>query len=360
MTVDKARVAVIGAGWWSTTAHIPALKDNPHAELVALVDTRPEALERASAAYGPLKLYGDHRELLASEALDGVVVCVSHAAHYEVTRDCLDAGLHVMLDKPMVLEAAHAHDLAARAQAQGVELIVGYPWNYTEVSRRAREIVQSGALGAVQYVSSLFTSMVIEFLRGNDEAYRSVFGYPVTGPGAAYTDPRVAGGGQGHLQVTHSAASLLFVAGLRADIVTAFMQNFDLAVDVADAIAVRFKAPADGYAPVGVLGSTANLGVGDGGHHEIQVYCERGRLVLENIQSTLYVRHHDGREERFGPLPEAERYPKFAPANNLVDVCLGRGPNLMPLDVSVHVVELLDAAYRSARAGGMPVLIDSL
>jgi predicted dehydrogenase len=357
---DKARIAVVGTGWWSTTAHIPGLKDNPNVETVVLCDRREESLAQAVEHFGAMPTYSDVGEMLANERLDGAVVCVNHAAHYEVARACLDAGLHVMLDKPMVLEATHAHDLMQRAQTKGVELIIGYPWNYTENSRRARDIVQSGELGAVEYISSLFTSMVIEFLRGKDQNYREVFNYAVTGPGQAYSDPKLSGGGQGHLQVTHSAGALFFVTGLRADVVTSFMQNFDLLVDVAGAFSVKFEPVANGYAPVGVLGTTANLGVGDGGHLEVQVYCERGRLVLDNINGTLYVRRHDGREEHFGPLPPDDRYPKFAPANNLVDVVLGCAPNGNPTEVGVRTVELLDAAYRSSAQGGQPVRVKDI
>jgi predicted dehydrogenase len=356
---DKARIGVIGAGWWTTTAHLPALKANPDAEIVAVADKRPEMLEKAAAAYGRFKTYTDHREMLASEKLDGVIVCVNHTAHYECARDTLDAGVHLMLDKPMVLEAAHARDLLERARARGVELIVGYPWNYTPITRRAREIIQSGELGAIQFVSALFSSMVIEFLRGNDEAYRGPFGYKVTGPGSVYSDPKRSGGGQGHLQVTHSAGALLFVTGLRPDIVSSFMENHGLAVDLTNAISVRFQ-PQNSFAPVGTLGSTGNVGVGDGGILDVQVYCENGRLALEEIGSTLYVRYHDGREERLGPLPPEQRYPSHAPANNLVDVCLGRGENGSPAEVGVRVVELLDAAYRSAAQGGQPVRVAEL
>lgn len=359
MTQRKARIGIVGAGWWSTTAHLPALKENLDAELVSVADKRPEALAKASQVFGDFKTYTDHREMLAAERLDGVIVCVNHTAHYEVARDCLDAGLHVMLDKPMVLEAKHARDLIERAKTKECELIVGYPWNYTEITRRARQIIQSGELGEIQFVSALFTSMVIEFLRGNDEAYRGSFGYAVTGPGMAYADPKLSGGGQGHLQVTHSAGALMFVTGLRAEVVTSFMENFGLAVDVADAISVRFQQQ-NTTVPIGILGSTANIGVGDSGHLEIHVYCEKGRIVLEEIQSTLYVRYSDGREEHYGPLPPEQRYPSFAPANNLVDIILGRGKNESPAEVGMHAVELLDAAYRSAAESGRPVRIADL
>ena len=82
--------------------------------------------------------------------------------------------------------------------------------------------------------------------------------------------------------------------------------------------------------------------------------------MLEEIQSTLYVREHDGAEMRYGPLPADQRYPMLAPANNLVDVILGRDGNRSPAEVGVRTVELLDAAYRSAGAGGQPVRVTDL
>lgn len=360
MVAQKAKIGIIGTGWWTTTAHIPCMLNNPDAELVALVDRREDAVVKAAEAYGlRVSKFTDHRDMLKRESLDGVIVATNHSTHYEVARDCLDAGLHVMLEKPMVLYAQHARDLRDRAAAQGVELIVGYPWHYTANTRRARAIIQSGELGAIEYVSSLFTSMVIEYYRGDQEKYRTVFNFPVTGPGSAYADPALSGGGQGHLQITHSAGTLFFVTGLQAERVSAFMNPLDLAVDVADAISVRFRAQS-GSPAVGVVGSTGNLGIGDGGMCELQVCCAQGRLTLEHISGTLSVRYHDGREVRYDPLPESERYPMFATGNNLVDVALGRGANESPAEVGVRTVELLDAAYRSAAADGASIKVAEL
>lgn len=359
MADRKARIAVVGTGWWSTTAHIPALKDNPDAELVALADRRPDILAKAAQAYDVQRTYTDVQDLLRNEQLDGAIVCVNHAAHYEVARACLEAGIHVVLDKPMVLFAPHAHELRALAQQKQVELIIGYPWHYTSITRKAREIIRSGELGAVQFVSCLFSSMVIEFLRGNDQAYKPDFGYRVTGPGSAYADPKLSGGGHGHLQLTHSIGSALFISGLQGDVVSAFMQNFGLNVDLAVAISVQFQ-PVGGYAPVGTFQGSGNIQRGDSGVFDIQVFCENGRLALEQLQSTLFVRRPDGSEERSGPLPPDDRYPNRAPANNLVNVILGRETNGSPADTGVHVVEILDAAYRSAASGGAPVKIADL
>ena len=127
---DTARIAVIGTGWWSTTAHIPALEANPNADLVALADVRSDVLDKAARHFGVERTYTDIHEMLAQEQLDGVVIAVWHAAHYEAARACLEQGLHVVLEKPMTLLAAHARHLTELSRERGCQLIIGYPWNY--------------------------------------------------------------------------------------------------------------------------------------------------------------------------------------------------------------------------------------
>jgi predicted dehydrogenase len=350
----KARIAVIGAGWWSTYTHLPGLLEYPYADLVTLCDPDEGRLRAAAEHFGIRTTYTGVEEMLRKERLDGAVVAVYHSAHYPVARACLDAGLAIMLEKPMVLEAAHARDLLARARRAGVEIVVGYPWHYTATARRAREVLRSGALGPIQLVSSLFASMVIEFYRGEPEAYRPVFQYPVTGPTErSYSDARLSGGGQGHLQVTHSAGLVFFVTGLRAQRVTAFMERFGLPVDLADAIAVRFAEGA-----VGTLASTGNITAGDSDQHQLKVYAANGYLLLDMSRGTLTIRRHGGETEEMGPLAPDARYPRFATARNLVDVILGRDENRSPGEVGLRCVELLDAAYQSAAKDGAPVAVE--
>ena len=173
-----ARIAVIGTGWWATTAHIPALQANPAAHLVALADVRAEPLDRAARHYGVERSYTDYGEMLAQEQLDGVVIAVWHAAHYEAARACLEHDLHVVLEKPMTLTAAHAR-----------QLIIGYPWNYNPHVLRVKEVIGSGQLGGIRYINNMFASSVISFYRGDDSVHDNLYQYPVTGPGDVYSDP---------------------------------------------------------------------------------------------------------------------------------------------------------------------------
>lgn len=350
----RARVAVVGAGWWSTYTHIPGLQANPDAELVAICDVDEQKLRAAAEQYQIAKSYTSVSELLRQETLDGVVIGVHHAAHYEVAKLVLEYGLPIMLEKPMVLRARDAWELVALARRHEVEIVVGYPWHYTSIAERARRLIASGELGPIQFVASHFASMVVEFYRGQPQAYQPVFQYPVTGPTArTYSDVAIAGGGQGMLQVTHSAGLMFWITGLRARRVSGQMANFDVAVDLVDAIAVRFDNGA-----LGTIGSTGNLGVGDGGQHELQIYCAEGYLRLDLVAGTLTInRHNLASAEHVGPLPLDDRYPRFATAANLVALILGQDVNHSSGVVGARTVEFLEAAYASAARDGEPVKV---
>ena len=98
---EKARIAVIGTGWWSTYTHIPGLQTYTGAELVALCDQDKDKLQAAEAEYKVGRIYTDYRDMLDKEQLEGVIVATSHASHYEIARYCLEHDLHVMIEKPM-------------------------------------------------------------------------------------------------------------------------------------------------------------------------------------------------------------------------------------------------------------------
>jgi len=361
----KARIAVIGTGWWATTAHLPALRARPDAEIVAICDQRRDLLQKVADRFEVGKSYTDYSQMLEQEELDGVVVSVWNAGHYEVARACLDDKLHVLVEKPMVLHAAQARELVELARSQDRELIVGYPFHYSPRALRACEVVRSGALGAVRYMNCYFASTVIDFFRGDDKPYGELFPYQVVGPGNSYSDRERSGGGQAQLQATHAVALLHFITGLRPISVMALMDNLDVEVDVLDAIVARMNNGA-----IATIGSVGNLQVSDPGKLAIQINCDRGWIDIDFITGIGRIRHGNGSDEVLSSLTGAERppgseqpeelYPLYAPVNNLVEVITGQGANGSLADIGCHTVELLEAAYRSASMNGQMVLIESL
>ena len=353
---DKAKIAIIGTGWWATQAHIPTLKDNPRAEIV-LVDRNPAALHKASTGYDISHAYTSLAEARdAHPDIRGAVVAVPHHAHYAVAREVLESGLQLLLEKPMTLYAWEAKELVELAEQKGLEILMGYTFPYVDPLLEARKRVDDGLLGDIEYVTCSMSSMTVEFLRGRPREYQSVFNYPVTGPTeATYSKPEVAGGGQGHLQITHSVSMMFHLApGLRARVVSAFMNNLDCQVDVADAFAVQMENGA-----VATVGSTGNLGKGDGGIVEVHLHGSKGRLLADAISGLMHLRLHDGTEERIEPTNPA--YPGAEPSKRFVELILDGAPNFLPGNPNGwYTVELLDAAYRSAAQEGMPVKVASL
>jgi predicted dehydrogenase len=341
-----ARIAIIGTGWWATYAHLPSLTTYPDAEVVAIADPNPDRLDGAADAFDIARRHRDYREMLDGGGIDGVIVATPHATHYEIAREVLSRGLGLMLEKPMVLRAREARDLCALADDKGAPLIIGYPYHFVPQHRILRERIAAGGLGQLQLVHGLFASMVLEYYRANPLAYEKVFGWEVTGPLAnSYSDPRVAGGGQGHLQVTHSAALLLWLTGLRPVEVAAFMERFDVQVDLCDAISVRFAG-----GTVGTLASTGGIPAAQSGHQQLEyrLYGSEGYALLDPMAGTCAIHTNDGRVERLDPTPADALYPCEATARHLADVLLGRAENRSDGTVGLRVVELLEAAYRSA------------
>lgn len=346
----KARIAVIGAGWWATTAHIPGLQANPDAELAAICDHDETKLAAAALAYAVSNCYTDLATMLAQEQLDGAVVVTNHASHYALAKTCLEHNLHVMIEKPMTLYAWQAKELVELAHARTQQLSVGYPYNYTPYALRSRAVLQSGELGAVQYVSCVFGSHIIDLLRGKHD----VTG-PVHGPGAVYSDPLLSGGGHGHLQMTHPLGLLFFTTGLRIQRVHALMHNHGLVVDIVDAMTVAFEGGA-----LGSIGGTGNLGGGNGRKQDLQIYCEHGSVDIDVCTGACTIYRHGQPPEPVEPVVGEGGYQRFVTSNNLADMILGKAANGSTGEVGWRVVELLDAAYRSAKEEGRGVSREEL
>jgi predicted dehydrogenase len=350
----QARIAVVGTGWWATYTHIPALQAHTGVSEIVLCDANPEKLDAAAETYSIAKKYSDLATMLAQEQLDGAVIATNHASHYKLAKACLERGLHVMIEKPMTLYARDARELLDLAQVRGVEIVMGYPYHFTDYVRHVRQVLQSGELGAIQLVNCFMASFILNLLQGNDGSDRPVPHYPVHGPGKVYSEPHLSGGGQGHLQITHSAGLMFYVTGLRAARVNALMHKHGLPLDLVDVMLVQFEGDA-----LGVVSGTGNQGSASGGKVDLEVYCERGAVEL-NVTAGVVKIHRQGQAPEIIHVPEAERYLRMATAQNLVDVALGRAPNGSPADVGWRTVELLDAAYRSAEQAGQAVPITAL
>jgi predicted dehydrogenase len=349
------QLGVIGTGWWATQFHLPAMVASGALEVGALADTDSAKLATAAERFGIERTFADPHEMLTSGLVDGVVIAVPHVFHYEYAKAALEAGVHVFVEKPMVLTADHAWDLVRMADERDLHLTVGYTYHYTRAAEKVRETIGSGAIGEVIHVAGLFASMVESYYRGEPDEYRAVFDFPVTGPNAAtYSDPAISGGGQAVTQITHGMGMVLWATGHRVTEVSAYMANRDLKVDLVDAIAYRLDNGA-----IGTMAATGSLTPGQPQQQEFRYYGTEGFILQDLLAGTVAIHRNDGTSEELEPLDADEVFPSSLPSARFAELIAGTGRNVAPGEVGARVVEFLEAAYRSVEIGG-PVRPDDL
>ncbi len=238
----KVRIGILGAGWWATFAHIPAVQAHPHVELAAVQSRERAKAEKIARDFGARQACTSVEKLLAISGLDAVIVSSTPNVHYAQARAALERGLHVLIEKPMTFTAAEARELVTLAAQRGVQLLISCPWHYTAHGREARRLIQSGALGAIKLISVLMTNPVAHLIQGRSTApsHNAAQAYIEPRPGS-YSDPVIAGGGQIYCQVSHAAAYLTFLTGWRAAEVFARFENDGAVNDIYDALTVKLE-----------------------------------------------------------------------------------------------------------------------
>jgi predicted dehydrogenase len=159
---DKVRIGFVGAGFMGQVAHIRsyALLDE-ECELVALAEPRQRTAELVAARYGIGRVYRDHRELLESEQLDGIVAPQRYAHHAALLPELYPRTGHLFTEKPLALGAAQGDRLAQLAGEAGCVHMLGYHRRSDPATREAKRTVDalqsSGELGALRYLRICYT-----------------------------------------------------------------------------------------------------------------------------------------------------------------------------------------------------------
>ena len=148
--MDPVRFAVVGYGAWGSH-HARAIAATPDAQLTAVAERNPESRARAQADHPGIRVYDDYRELLAREPVNVVDLVIPSHIHYEVARDVLAAGRHLLLEKPMALSLAHCQELAATAHAKKLCLAVGHEFRLSSLWARVKQLIDEGAIGDPLY-----------------------------------------------------------------------------------------------------------------------------------------------------------------------------------------------------------------
>jgi predicted dehydrogenase len=353
MTAGPIRVVILGGGNWAATAHIPALRRHPQAEVVAIYRHDPAAARQMADDFGIEHAGSDIARLIEESRADAAIVSSIAAQHYEQAKAALQAGLHVLIEKPMTITAAEAAELEAIAARNGLHFLISHPWHYTRHAIEARRLVAEGQIGEIRMVSQLFTNFGLGLYFGR--TWGQVFGEtpnaqnlaePYAVPNAdAFRDPRLSGGGQKYNQIPHAVALLSFILGGEPLEVFARFNDAGLGVDLYDVLTIKWS----GEAIVSI--ASCMLPANTDRQNELRIFGSEGMLLLEMWKGAMVM--HRGRNEvrTFPDQTEDESYPLFAPAADLVDTILGRSSNGSPASLGVIAMRVIEAAIESARTG---------
>ena len=343
---EKINVGVIGAGWWATLSHIPALLANPHVGTVAVSRPDADGLAKVAAAFPGVRPYLEPADMLANEILHGVVVASPHDLHAAHGRMALSRGLRALIEKPMATNAADARMLVETAGAHGAEIILPCGWNFKPITAAAQRLVAEGWIGEVRHVVAQMASALSDLFGGDpmvetkDHLFRP--------PASTWADPAKAGG-YGWGQLTHGLGALFRIVDLDPVRVFAKTGLSPAGVDFYDAAVAEFENGATLS-----LSGAATVPKSRGYQMDIRIFGTEGMLLFDIERARCEVIRHDGRTHVEVLADDAGGYEAVAPITLLVDVCRG-AETLNPANgtVGMRASLLLDAMYRSARSGQM-------
>ena len=152
------RVAVVGAGHWGPNP-LRNFHNRERSEVVWVVDPNAKRIAEVRARYPDVKTAADIADALADPQVDAVVIATPASTHYRLTKASLEAGKHVLVEKPMATEVGQCEELCALADEAGTVLMVGHIFLYNPGIRRVKQYLDEGHLGRVYYVSMLRTNL---------------------------------------------------------------------------------------------------------------------------------------------------------------------------------------------------------
>ena len=330
----KLRVGIIGLGGIAR-AHCDAIATLDNVEVVAVADLFEEKRRLYMDKYGIAKGYPSHTELLADDDIDAVAVVLGHQLHHRLTVDACNAGKHVLVEKPMALSLEQCDDMIEAAANNSVKLMVGQTQHYYGTSLKAREILDSGALGPLITVVS-YMSKNWNFDRRPPQ-YRS----------------RFHGGGMWLANGVHVVDRLTWLMASQAVSVSASIgtrAHYQAGDDSATAL-IRYKN--------GLAGVAVSVGYADGApNFESQVICANGTLRFSQ-HGEKFVKVGQGDEWTDvdfddPPVEMHHEWESFAES-----IALNIEPPTSG-EWSRHIMEILFAAENSAISGREVVLESGL
>jgi len=338
--VSTIRVGVVGCSNLGKS-HASAFYAMDGVEVAALCDLQADARqwvkEQVFAADDtPPAEYDDYATMLKEANLDAVALIVPHSLHTPMCKAALDAGVHVLVEKPLATSTGEAQELEAAANASGKVMNIAFQGPHKAQVKTARRLIEQGAIGDILFVRCTLAQAWLSLIQSKPQKRWRL-------------RKAEAGGGQLYDSGSHLINALLWITDLQPKRVYAEVDNRGEEVDVDAAVTVRFDNQA--IAGIQVLGDTHVPGLAS----ELVITGSKGDLTLPQGShggGDLTLNDADGQKHS----PELEE--DSSPQRDFIRAIRGEIDPPCPPAYGVRLAQLMDAVYEAADTH-MPVTVES-
>lgn len=348
--MSQVKVGVIGLGMGRN--HVARYQTHPEAEVVAVADVDSLRLNEIADQYGVPKRYASGEEMLHKEKLDVVSVATPNKLHAPLTIAALEAGCHVLCEKPMAMNAAEAREMLATAHRTGRRLMINFSYRFSEESQALKKQVDSGALGDIYFARTV---------------WHRRRGFP--GFGGWFCHKALSGGGPLLDLGVHRLDLALWLMGYpRPSWVLGSTYNH-LGRALAAERGCEYDVEDLAVAMIRLEnGATVEVEASWGAHirekelMETRLLGTRGGLVQHNVDETYKFEaemYLDQNGSQFDVRLHPAARPPASPMYHFIDAIVKGTPHIATGEEGVRVMEILDAIYQSAELGE-PVRVESI
>lgn len=339
------RTAVIGMGKLGLL-HAGLLNVLPECKLVAIADKSDQILRAMQSKVSDVSVYNDHRAMLRQVEPDAVAIATPTGLHSTIAVDCVDAGAHVFIEKPLCLQPQDAEPLLAALEKRPRVNMVGYMTRFLETFRKAKELVELGLLGRLQmlrstmYIGQLFSA----------------------GKGWRY-DPAISGGGVLTTQNSHLIDMLLWMFGPIEFVSAHVSRLYSTAVEDHAHVYFRFENGLRGFldaswSALHYRTPTMTIHV-QGENGTLDVNDDRVALFLTNSRPNVNAGWHEWRKpDLYHGVPFDIGGANYtAQAMQFVGAIRGEAKVESDVHSALRVQRVISAAYASAERDGAAVTV---
>ncbi len=338
------RLGIIGAGW-PGQQHARAINTSDGVQLFACAEANRERAEEFQATYKPQKLYPDYKGLLGDPEVDAVVICLPNFLHFPATLAALEAGKHVLCEKPPTLNGPEMVVLQAEAAKRRLVYFFSRQFRFSPAIRRAQELIAEERLGQIYFAEATWV--------------RSR-GIPL-GMGGWFTEKARSGGGALIDIGIHALDAAWFLMGTPrpVSVSAAVFQNFQHLVrvpifDVEDAAFafIRFANAAVVQLKTSWAGNlTDEIPQGQVFGRELTNCTIYGRKATIRLRPFTLFEDVEGKlvDQALDPPDNAD--PFELQMQNFVDAIAGTAAPVNSAEQAVYLMEMLDAIYLSSSTG---------